>query len=147
MPMPVLRPFQLTDTDQIMFQVAHMFDQVNPPDFYFLLHKYWPEGFIVLEDGGKILGFILGNIVTAERARILIMGIVDGERGKGYGGLMVNEFLGICRTMGMKELALEVRVSNARAQKFYLDLGFITTGIQEQFYQNGEDAYLMERAI
>ena len=90
--MPTLRPFQMADMDQIMFQVAHMFDQVNPPEFYVLIHKYWPEGFLILEDGGKVMGFVLGNLVSADRVRILIMGIVDSERGKGYGTLMMNEF-------------------------------------------------------
>ena len=145
--MPTLRPFQMADMDQIMFQVAHMFDQVNPPDFYFLLHKHWPEGFLVLEDGGRILGFVLGNLVSAEKARILIMGVVDGERGKGYGSLILDEFLIRCRAMGKKVLALEVRMSNVKAQKFYLDRGYETTGMQKQFYQDGEDAYLMEKEI
>ncbi len=145
--MPVVREFQYSDLDQIMYHVADLFDQVNPPEFYTLIYEHWPEGFIVLEDEGKVHGFIIANLLSADDARILIMGIVKDSQGKGYGKIFLKEFLDRARRANIKKILLEVRISNTKAQEFYASLGFSATGILKEFYQDSEDAYSMEKKI
>jgi ribosomal-protein-alanine N-acetyltransferase len=40
-----------------------------------------------------------------------------------------------------------VRLSNIRAQKLYLSLGFNLVKVISAYYQDGEDAYLMEKLL
>ena len=48
---------------------------------------------------------------------------------------------------GAKSLYLEVRVSNAVARKFYAERGFVPTYLRKGYYENGEDAVIMEREV
>ncbi len=145
--MLVVREFKYSDLDQMMYHVADLFDQVNPPEFYTMIYEHWPEGFIVLEDEGKVRGFIIANLLSADNVRILIMGIVRGAQGKGFGKVLLTEFSKRARSMNIKKIMLEVRVSNTKAQEFYASLGFLATGILKEFYQDSENAYTMEMKI
>ena len=145
--MLVLRNFQLSDLDQIMYHVASIFDQVNTPDFYMIINQYWPEGFLVLEKDEKFAGFIIGNRMEGGCAKILIMAVVDGSLDRGYGSMILEEFENRCRSDKIKKIVLEVRVSNPGAQRFYLREGFKTTGLEENFYQDLEDAYILEKML
>ena len=47
----------------------------------------------------------------------------------------------------IKKIGLEVRTNNINAIKFYKKHGFKKISTIKSFYQNGEDAYLMEKNI
>ncbi|HKZ17056.1 MAG TPA: ribosomal-protein-alanine N-acetyltransferase, partial [Geobacteraceae bacterium] len=49
-----------------------------------------------------------------------------------------------CRFKEAEFVSLEVRPSNTVAITLYRDLGFIVTGRRKAYYENGEDALLME---
>ena len=49
-----------------------------------------------------------------------------------------------CLEKGAEFVALEVRHSNLSAIKLYRQLGFVETGRRKRYYENGEDALLME---
>ncbi|HEY6006742.1 MAG TPA: ribosomal-protein-alanine N-acetyltransferase, partial [Geobacteraceae bacterium] len=49
-----------------------------------------------------------------------------------------------CRTGGAEFVSLEVRPSNQEAILLYTRLGFTETGRRKRYYQDGEDAILME---
>ena len=58
--------------------------------------------------------------------------------------LLVEHVMAECRVRGASFVSLEVRVSNAGAIALYAGLGFIETGRRKKYYENGEDAILME---
>ncbi len=60
----------------------------------------------------------------------------------GVGTSLVQEAIAQCAS---RSLLLEVRVSNVGAQEFYLALGFNFIGRAKGYYNDGEDALLMER--
>ncbi|RQW76978.1 MAG: ribosomal-protein-alanine N-acetyltransferase, partial [Geobacter sp.] len=49
-----------------------------------------------------------------------------------------------CRGRGASFVSLEVRFSNITAISLYRSLGFTETGRRKSYYENGEDALLME---
>jgi ribosomal-protein-alanine N-acetyltransferase len=56
----------------------------------------------------------------------------------------VEKVLDECRLQGAEFVSLEVRTSNSTAISLYRQLGFVVTGRRKGYYENGEDALLME---
>jgi ribosomal-protein-alanine N-acetyltransferase len=51
--------------------------------------------------------------------------------------------LGLCRRWGMRDLFLEVRVSNRPAVSLYEGFGFSEMAVRARYYPDGEDARVM----
>ncbi len=67
---------------------------------------------------------------------------------QGIGGKLLNSSLERCKNAGMKVALLEVRASNATAQRFYGRFGFREAGVRKGYYpDNKEDAILMTLKI
>ncbi len=64
--------------------------------------------------------------------------------GRGLGTLLVENILRMCREKGADFVSLEVRPSNVSAISLYQRLGFVEVGRRKGYYENGEDALLME---
>lgn len=65
-------------------------------------------------------------------------------RGKGIGRLLVETVLNGFRLRGAAYVSLEVRPTNTVAVSLYESCGFIRIGLRKAYYENGEDAILME---
>jgi [ribosomal protein S18]-alanine N-acetyltransferase len=65
-------------------------------------------------------------------------------RGQGVGRLLLGSALAAARASGAELVALEVRVTNADAIALYLAAGFREVGRRKKYYDNGEDAILMD---
>jgi ribosomal-protein-alanine N-acetyltransferase len=57
------------------------------------------------------------------------------------------EVLRYAASVGAASVYLEVRVSNAAARSFYAAHGFVPTFTRKGYYENGEDALIMERDV
>ena len=135
----LVRNFTPTDLGEIMRMVAGTFMQDYSPSMYLSLHSYWPEGFIVISEGGRMVGFVLGSVSGPEEARILIMVVKRERRDRGIGTTLLNEFMARCGIKGIKKVVLEVRASNKRASDFYSRHGFQYSGQLHKYYLDGED--------
>jgi ribosomal-protein-alanine N-acetyltransferase len=138
-----LRNFAPNDLPRIMYIVAESFNQDYDPGFYLSLHCYWPQAFIVAKKEDELIGFLLGSITDEEEARILIMAVDKRHRVKGIGTALLREFMSRCSLRGLKRIALEVRISNIMAQKFYTRFGFEITHKLPRYHLDGEDAHKM----
>ncbi len=99
--------------------------------------------FVALDSGARVVGFICPMLVIDE-GHILDVAVAPAFRGKGIGRLLVEMVIEECRVLGAEFVSLEVRVSNLAAISLYRRLGFIVTGRRKGYYENGEDALLME---
>jgi ribosomal-protein-alanine N-acetyltransferase len=61
--------------------------------------------------------------------------------------MLLKALFQVLRAKGILRLLLEVRLSNTRAQRLYLSLGFNLVKVISAYYQDGEDAYLMEKLL
>jgi len=91
----------------------------------------------------KLMGYICPRLLFDE-GHILNVAVNRDFRGCGVGRLMVERVLRDCREGGADTVYLEVRPSNHAAISLYRQLGFVETGIRRNYYENGEDALLME---
>jgi ribosomal-protein-alanine N-acetyltransferase len=95
---------------------------------------------------GKRAGYI-GSWLTIPNAEILNLFVEEKYRGNGIGRELIKHVISVCEDNNIEHITLEVRVSNIRAQNLYKDLGFEIATTRKQYYENGEDAYLMMYTI
>ena len=113
---------------------AHFLQELNSPNSFPL---------VAMDFEGRVEGYICPMTVTDE-GHILNVAVRKECRGRKIAKLLVERVLAECRIRGASFVALEVRPSNSRAIALYNGLGFTTTGRRKHYYENGEDAILME---
>ncbi|MGQ0535335.1 MAG: ribosomal protein S18-alanine N-acetyltransferase [Methanobacteriota archaeon] len=141
------RNFEQEDLFAVL-QLANRTLQENYEGGLFLhLADLYPDGFIIAEHGGKIVGFVLGVVERAYEARILILTIDETYRRMGIGAKLTHIFMDRFRQGGVRRVKLEVRCSNEAAIRLYERLGFDKKKVLPHYYADGEDAYLMARSV
>ncbi len=98
---------------------------------------------VALASCRNVIGYICPMIVLDE-GHILNVAVHGDFRGKGIGRMLVERVLTDCLEKGAEFVALEVRHSNLSAINLYRQFGFVETGRRKRYYENGEDALLME---
>jgi len=59
----------------------------------------------------------------------------------------MNAFVQVCAMRGIRQIDLEVRISNDDAIRFYKTYGFEIAATLEKFYTDGEDGYKMIKRL
>ncbi|WP_298269324.1 ribosomal protein S18-alanine N-acetyltransferase [Geobacter sp.] len=95
---------------------------------------------------GRIAGYICSTHVLDE-GEILDVAVRRDCRGKGLGRMLVTTAISTLTARGVSSIGLEVRASNASAIALYRRIGFETVGLRKNYYENGEDAFLMAYTI
>jgi [ribosomal protein S18]-alanine N-acetyltransferase len=139
-----LRQFRPSDLQRVYELACTSLSENYNPTLFIDLYVYWPEGFVVLEHEGRILGFVFSILLSRSDARILMLAVDPQMRGRGLGTVLYREFRRECGLKGIRHITLEVRVSNNVAIHFYQKLGFQVTGRVPRYYSNGEDAFRMD---
>jgi len=94
-----------------------------------------------------ILGYITFWYLESE-AQITNIATNPEHLRKGIGKRMLEFTLQKMQKMGVKEVFLEVRVTNIAAQNLYKKSGFEIYGIRKKYYaETGEDAILMRKTL
>jgi len=113
---------------------THFRDELSAPHSFPL---------VAMNQDGMVVGYICPMLLLDE-GHILNVAIRRDFRGHGIGKLLVKRVLGDCRERDASFVSLEVRPSNSEALALYKGLGFVETGLRKRYYENGEDAILME---
>jgi ribosomal-protein-alanine N-acetyltransferase len=91
----------------------------------------------------RVLGF-LGVWYTVDQLHVVTVAVDPAEQGRGIAQRLLLECHRLAADAELATIALEVRVSNARAQRLYEWLGFNRAGTLRRYYSdNGEDALVM----
>jgi dihydroorotate dehydrogenase electron transfer subunit len=91
----------------------------------------------------RIIAYICPRYLLDE-GHIYNIAVQRAFRKLGVGRLLLEKAIGICQEKGVVTLYLEVRNSNQSAIALYRKIGFVSTGTRSRYYENGEDAILME---
>ena len=95
--------------------------------------------------GNKLVG-IAGLRDIAGEGEITNIAVDTNYRGLKIGKRLVRTLLDKCDELNIKDVTLEVRVSNDAAINLYESLGFVSEGIRPDFYEKPvEDAMIMWR--
>lgn len=133
------------DLDQVMELEKAIFPHPWRRSF-FLADINRPQGLsIVAEDEETILGYAVAW--GTEETHLANLAVSGDERGRGVGSRLLDEVVAFARRSRANSIYLEVRVSNTIARKFYSERGFVPTYLRKGYYENGEDAVIMEREV
>ncbi|HHT67025.1 MAG TPA: ribosomal protein S18-alanine N-acetyltransferase [Erysipelotrichaceae bacterium] len=94
------------------------------------------------EEGYRVVGFS-DYWHTFDSATICQIAVHPYLQRKQLGSALMDEIYNDCYAKKVKNITLEVRVSNEKAINFYKKHGFKIETIKPRYYDNGEDAYYM----
>lgn len=94
----------------------------------------------------EICGYV-GLWIDEDKAQINTLVIVKEYREKGYGKYLLEFVMKKLEEESIKEVTLEVRPSNQAALKLYQNQGFKQIAVRKNYYNNGEDAFLMYKRL
>ena len=101
--------------------------------------------FLVAEENEEILGYI-GIVCVPEDGDITNVAVKRSRQNGGIGKKLVETMIEKSAKRGVKNIFLEVRVSNAPAIHVYESCGFENVGLRKNYYDDPkEDAYIMKR--
>ena len=115
-------------------------------DYFRKFYQKSPEGFIVAEDKGKILGYAIGE-VQKDCGKIISIAVHPAWHKKGIGKKLVNFLIEHFKKENLKKISLHVRKNNLAAISFYQNLGFQILKTIKNYYQNGDDADLISKNL
>jgi ribosomal-protein-alanine N-acetyltransferase len=105
--------------------------KLNPYSHYF-----------VIEINNEVSGYI-GVWIAYENAQVINFYIIPQYQDMGFGSTLFDFVIKLCDMSSVKNLTLEVRATNVKAQKFYEKYGFVPISTRNQYYSNGEDALVL----
>jgi ribosomal-protein-alanine N-acetyltransferase len=152
-----LRKFTPDDLQSVM-QINRLCLPENYMDFFFMdLHKRFPETFIVAEEDGKIVGYIMCRIEVGlaslglggliRKGHVVSIAVLPQGRRKGVAHALMTRAIEGMRYYKAKLCYLEVRVTNDPGVSLYKKLGFEVTRTLHGYYSDGEDAYVMTKQL
>jgi len=124
-------------TNQMPWTKAQFFSSMEVGHYSVVMHK-----------DSDILGFAIYPPIIPE-SHLLNIAIDPAYQGKGLGDKLLQQIILQNRTIGVKTISLEVRVSNLPAINLYEKRGFLKDAIRPDYYSGSpkEDALLMSLKI
>jgi ribosomal-protein-alanine N-acetyltransferase len=152
-----LRKFTPDDLQSVM-QINRLCLPENYMDFFFMdLYKRFPETFVVAEEYGKIIGYIMCRIEVGfaslglggliRKGHVVSIAVLPQGRRKGVAYALMTRAIEGMRYYKAKLGYLEVRVTNDAGVSLYKKLGFEVTQTHHGYYSDNEDAYVMTKQL
>ena len=152
-----LRKFVPDDLQSVM-QINRVCLPENYTNFFFIdLHQRFPETFIVVEENGKVMGYIMCRIEVGlsnygfggliRKGHVVSIAVLPESRRKGVAQAVINRALEGMQYYKAKQCFLEVRVTNEAGISLYKKLGFEITRTINGYYSDGEDAHVMTKRL
>jgi len=152
-----LRKFTPDDLQSVV-QINRVCLPENYTDFFFLdLHERFPETFIVAEENGRIVGYIMCRVEVGlssfglgglmRKGHIVSVAVLPQMRRKGVAQALINAAMDGMRYYKAKQCYLEVRVTNTGGIALYKKLGFDVSRTVHGYYSDGEDAHVMSKKL
>ncbi|MGB9914179.1 MAG: ribosomal protein S18-alanine N-acetyltransferase [Candidatus Bathyarchaeales archaeon] len=152
-----LRKFKPDDLQSVM-QINRLCLPENYTDYFFMdLYQRFPETFLVAEENGKIIGYIMCRIEVGlsnlglggliRKGHVVSIAVLPEGRRKGVAQALMTAAMEGMRYYKAKQCYLEVRVTNVAGISLYKKLGFEVSRIIEGYYSDGENAYLMTKKL
>lgn len=156
-PTYTLRKFTPGDLQGVM-QINRVCLPENYTDYFFVdLHQRFPETFVVAEENGKLIGYIMCRIEVGlsniglggliRKGHVVSIAVMPQARRRGVAQAVISRALEGMRYYKAKQAFLEVRVTNEPAISLYKKLGFEASRTINGYYSDGEDAYVMTKKL
>ena len=139
---PVVRPMTPADVAAVAELEAESFSDPWPLAFFFEELDLPGREYVVVEDGGRVVGY--GGIMVVDvDAHVMTIAVRPERRREGLGTRVMVALFDAALERGARNLTLEVRASNHGAATLYERFGFAATNQQLRYYQDNEDAIII----
>ena len=145
--MYIIRHFQAKDTFPVIHLASNVLTEHYDPSLFSYLYETNPWGFFVCEFQGKIIGFAIGIQFQEKTGRVLMIGVEKVFRRKGIAKSLLQQLHIEFQQKDFTKIELEVKTTNYGAIQFYQKHQYKIVEKVHHFYQNGEDAYIMELQV
>lgn len=143
--MLTIREFEPNDMFSVIKLASDtLTERYNPSIFNYFFETY-NKGFIVADYRHKIIGFLIGVKMNDKTAKILMLAVSRKFRNQKIGSELLNHYINVSKSDKIDNIQLEVRCDNKKAINFYKKHNFKIKDKIKEFYQNGQDAYTMEK--
>jgi ribosomal-protein-alanine N-acetyltransferase len=105
-------------------------------------------GFLVAEDDDEVVGYVVADTLRDHGApvgHVKDIAVEPDRRGEGIGRTLLSQALMRLFVEGADRVKLEVREGNRAAQSLYEGFDFEVHHVVSNYYDDGEDAYVMVR--
>ena len=122
-------------------------DNYTKHTFDYLLSEPRTISYRTVTPTGEMVGFAFVMVNENNAAHLTTIGIAPEHRSRGLAKRLLAHIESALREREVGTLMLEVRVGNAAAQNLYRHLGYTIVQRIGRYYNNGEDCFLMMKAI
>lgn len=144
---PDIRVFQPKDLPEVDELEHRLFSDPWPRHFFLDALAEPAAVLLVAERAGAVAGYLVATL-QPPYAELQNLATTPEQQRSGVARALMDELFDICRAREVRDIGLEVRVSNAAAQALYRGLGFRLMGLRRGYYKAPEeDALLMGRRV
>jgi ribosomal-protein-alanine N-acetyltransferase len=107
-------------------------------------------GFLVADGDGEVLGYVVADAMPNHGrplGHIKDIAVRPDRQGEGIGATLLERALGVMYEVNASRVKLEVRASNGAALRLYRGFGFTHHHTVPRYYQDGEDALVLVKAL
>jgi len=130
--------------DQRCFEDGEAYDRET---FRYLLESKQTVSFKLNTAGGGMGGFVVSMVEPDNSGHIITLGVAPECRHRGYARWLMSEVEKALSSRKVNLVRLEVRITNHAAIRLYENLGYTRVERLPIYYTNGDDGYLMVKAL
>lgn len=137
-----VREFSLNDLKRVHEIHEEAFDQSYGIAIFKKLHDIG-AGFLVAEEKGIVIGYILFWIKAEGLGHIISIAVDKRYRGQKAGIMMLSRAIATLKICKLNKITLEVNENNKIAINFYKKFDFKIDRMVPNYYDNGDNALVM----
>lgn len=145
-----VRPLATSDLDEVLRLNLRCFENgenYTKHTFSYLLSQPNAICFQAATAEGRMAGFLFVLVGDDGIAHITTVGVAPEHRRRGLAERLLGRLDEVLNEKGISSIVLEVRVGNRAAQSLYRTCGFSVTQRISGYYNDGEDGFLMVKAL
>ncbi|HMD97382.1 MAG TPA: N-acetyltransferase [Terriglobia bacterium] len=101
----------------------------------------------IAEENNEIVGFLIADREAKGTAHIVTIDVIEGRRRSGVGKALMDAVEAWATRGGLRLIHLETAESNGGAQAFYQARGYRKVETIENYYADGEAAWVMVKSL
>jgi ribosomal-protein-alanine N-acetyltransferase len=142
-----LTPDQLDEVLRLNLRCFRNGENYTKHTFAFLLNEPGTISYRVVDAAGEMVGFAVVMINQNGAAHLTTIGVAPEHRRRGVASRLLVQLEKALAAKRIPTIVLEVRVGNTNAQELYRRSGYNVVQRIANYYNNGEDCFLMMKSL